>query len=132
METAIELASENVCIFLDDFNISDIADATIIKRLFQLLVQHGVIMVVSSSKSPEELYFYGIQRPSFVPFVPFLRENNLVIEVEMEKDFRNMLIEQEKKAFSRLYYGKKFRQGDEQFFQTFFCMFEEEDADTFQ
>ena len=54
METAIELASENVCIFLDDFNISDIADATIIKRLFQLLVQHGVIMVVSSSKSPEE------------------------------------------------------------------------------
>jgi predicted ATPase len=81
---------------------------------------------------PEELYKNGIQRASFLPFIPFLRENTQIVMVETEKDFRDTLIEQERKFFSRLYYGKKFRKGDERVFQTFFSLNNEEDMELFR
>ena len=102
------------------------------KRLFELLFQHGVILITSSSKMPEELYENGIQRPSFLPFIPFLREHNHIISVDTERDFRLMLIEKERKFFSRLFYGKKLRKGDEKIFQTYFCVFNEKDVENFR
>jgi predicted ATPase len=102
------------------------------KRLFELLFQNGVVLVTISNKMPEELYSNGIQRPSFLPFIPFLRQHNQVISVDTDQDFRLMLIDKERKFFSRLFYGKKLRKGEEKILQTYFCMHVEEDLEMFR
>lgn len=111
---------------------NDVADAKIMKRLFELLFQNGVILVTTSNQMPEELYANGIQRPSFLPFIPFLRRHSQVVPVDTQQDFRLMLIDRERKLFSRLYYGKKLRKGPEKIFQTFFCLTSQEDLVLFR
>lgn len=121
-----------MCLFLDEFHVNDVADAKIMKRLFELLFQNGVILVTTSNQTPEELYANGIQRASFLPFIPFLRQHNQVIPVDTQQDFRLMLIDRERQFFSRLYHGRKLRKGREKIFQTFFCLFNQDDLEAFK
>jgi predicted ATPase len=107
-------------IFLDEFQVTDIADAMILKRLFELLWQMGVILVTTSNRVPEDLYLNGIQRPSFLPFIPLLREHNVILSIESDIDYRQQLIQKEKEYFARLYYGDNTLSEGETIYQTYF------------
>lgn len=122
-----------MCIFLDEFQVTDIADAMILKRLFELLWQMGVILVTTSNRVPEDLYLNGIQRPSFLPFIPLLRENTFVLGIESDVDYRQQLIEKEKEYFARLYYGDQSAEVEgEAIYQTFFNVNQTKDANKFK
>lgn len=118
-------------LFLDEFGVSDLADAQVTKRLFKLLFHSGAVLVAASPHSPEQLYANGIRRASFLPFVPLLRRHCIVTAVTAQQDFRLQLIKRERKLFSRLYHGRKLRKGPEKVFQTFFCVFDEDDMAVF-
>lgn len=45
-ETAVEIGRKYSVILLDEFQVTDIADAMIIRRLFQILWEHGLILIV--------------------------------------------------------------------------------------
>lgn len=117
-----------MCIFLDEFQVTDIADAMILKRLFELCWQMGVILVTTSNRVPEDLYLNGIQRPSFLPFIPLLRENCEVLSIDSQIDYRKQLIEKEKEYFARLYYGEDSSKEGEAIFQTYFNINIEKEA----
>ena len=72
----------------DEMQITDITDAMIVGRLFQMLMEAGVVIVTTSNRPPEDLYKNGLNRALFLPFIALLRERMDVIALESETDYR--------------------------------------------
>lgn len=72
----------------DEMQITDIADAMIVGRLFQVLFDRGVIVVTTSNRVPEDLYKDGLNRQLFLPFIALIRERMQVLHLESPRDHR--------------------------------------------
>ena len=72
----------------DEMQITDITDAMIVGRLFQMLMAAGVVIVTTSNRPPEDLYKDGLNRALFLPFIAQLRDKMQVVELESETDYR--------------------------------------------
>ena len=72
----------------DEMQITDIADAMIVGRLFQVLFEEGVTIVTTSNRVPEELYKNGLNRQLFLPFIGLIRERLEVVELSSATDHR--------------------------------------------
>ena len=68
--------------------ITDIADAMIVGRLFQVLFDRGVIVVTTSNRVPEDLYKDGLNRQLFLPFIALIRERMQVLRLDSPRDHR--------------------------------------------
>lgn len=97
---AAEIAGEAPLLCFDEFHVTDIADAMVLGRLFKGLFEHGVVIVVTSNAPPDRLYWNGLNRQLFLPFVALLTERLDVVELNSTKDFRL-----EKLAGRRLYFS---------------------------
>ena len=86
---AQELAQEAQLLCFDEFQVTDIADAMILKRLFLLLLDCNVVVVATSNRSPDTLYEGGINRSLFLPFIEMLKHRFDIISMEdSPKDYR--------------------------------------------
>ncbi|KAI8019382.1 AFG1-like ATPase [Camellia lanceoleosa] len=85
-----EISDESILLCLDEFMVTDVADALILNRLFGHLFSNGVILVATSNRAPDNLYEGGLQRDLFLPIISTLKERCVVHGIGSSTDYQKM------------------------------------------
>jgi len=87
-QVAEDMLNEAWLLCFDEFQVTHISDAIILKRVFEVLWSRGAVIVATSNRPPEDLYLHGLNRPLFLPFIPVLNDFCKVHPIGDEVDYR--------------------------------------------
>jgi cell division protein ZapE len=91
---AKRLARDAKLLCLDEFLVTDIGDAMLMRHLLEGLFAAGVVLVTTSNTKPVNLYLNGLQRGQFLPAIELLQKHLQVLELEGRQDYRLRALEQ--------------------------------------
>ena len=85
---AEDIADEVKLLCFDEMVVNNPADAMILSRLFEHLLERGVRVVTTSNRRPGDLYKDGLNRELFLPFIGLVERRFDVVEVNGPTDYR--------------------------------------------
>lgn len=87
-QAAKDVASNAQLLCFDELQVTDIADAMILGRLFERLFDEGVVIVATSNRPPDELYKNGLNRQLFTPFIALIKAKLDQLQLAGPRDYR--------------------------------------------
>ena len=90
-QIASDYAERYRVICLDEFIVTNITDAMLLHGLLRALHHHGVMLVMTSNRTPDNLYLNGLQRERFLPAISLIKHMSKVIHLNGELDHRSIL-----------------------------------------
>jgi len=91
LHCAREIRESAQLLCFDEFQVTDIADAIIMTKLFGELWRLGTILVATSNRPPTSLYQGGLNRSYFLPFIAELEHRCIVRHLKTPLDYRTLL-----------------------------------------
>jgi cell division protein ZapE len=82
------VADEAKLLCFDEMQVTNPADAMILSRLFEKLLERGVRVIATSNRPPADLYKDGLNRELFLPFIATLETRFDLVEVNGPTDYR--------------------------------------------
>jgi len=98
-----EFCKDIKILFIDELHIFNIVDALIVKKIFHLLEENNIFVMISSNFKPDDLYKDGLQRTDFMPFIEHIKASYDVISVDSEIDYRRITLNQSKTYFTPIH-----------------------------
>jgi protein AFG1 len=89
-KVAKDIAAKSSLICLDELFVNDIADASILHRLFDNLWSRNITLITTSNRHPDALYENGLQRQLFLPFIDMLKARCVIHDMESNRDYRKL------------------------------------------
>ena len=85
---ARDVAKDARLLCLDEFHITDITDAMLMRKLLEGLIEQGVVVLTTSNFEPDSLYLHGLQRQQFLPAIDLIKQNFDIVKVDDGTDYR--------------------------------------------
>lgn len=85
---ARQIALEATLLCFDEMQVTDIADAMVLGRLYRELLERGVVIVATSNRMPDDLYKGGLNRQLFLPFIEMIKAQFEVVPLDGPTDYR--------------------------------------------
>ena len=95
-----DISKKHRLLFIDEMHIFNIVDALIIKKIFFLLIKHKIFLIISSNFQPDHLYKNGLQRNDFLPFIELIKNKFVIINININTDYRRQTLNQSKTYFT--------------------------------
>ena len=93
LRIAQQVSEEVTLLCIDEFQVTDIADAMILAQFFGELWRQGVIVAATSNRPPDALYEGGLNREYFLPFIDLLKRYCVVHHLGADKNIEDELID---------------------------------------
>ena len=87
-KVATKLTKNTSIIFIDEFQVEDVADAMIIGDLLQMVIETHTKLMITSNSHPKNLYREGLQREKFIKSFDKVLTKIKIFNLEGEIDYR--------------------------------------------
>ena len=75
-------------IYLDEFQVTNIVDAMILGKLFEVIFDENIKIIITTNTKLNDLYKDGLQREQFLPFISIIEKFSIQKELIIKDDYR--------------------------------------------
>ena len=83
-----ELKKKYDLIYLDEFQVTNIVDAMILGKLFEVIFEEKIKIIITTNTKLHDLYKDGLQRDQFLSFISIIENFSLQKELQIKDDYR--------------------------------------------
>ena len=83
-----ELKKKYDLIYLDEFQVTNIVDAMILGKLFEVIFEEKIKIIITTNTKLYDLYKDGLQREQFLPFISIIENLSIQKELQIKDDYR--------------------------------------------
>ena len=98
-EFAKKLKKNYDLIYLDEFQVTNIVDAMILGKLFEVIFEENIKIIITTNTKLNDLYKDGLQRDQFLPFISTIENCSIQKELQIKDDYRTKDNEEPQEIF---------------------------------
>jgi len=83
-----DLKKKYELIYLDEFQVTNIVDAMILGKLFEIIFSENIKIIITTNTKLSDLYKDGLQREQFLPFISVIKNYSIQKELSLKDDYR--------------------------------------------